>query len=236
MTLIKFKHPAIELAELPFRIPPEGGHEYQSFNGQWYKSVTTFLGEAINSPGLDEWRANVGEEAANAATARGGRRGTAVHKLLEAHLLNETIDYRRVMPVHLDLFQQIKNLLDLHLTEVYMLETAIYSDKYELAGTPDLIGIWNGMLSIVDFKTANTEKRRKDVVKHFLQTAAYKILFGDTMNHDPKFNAIQLVVIVASQDSSKPQLFVEPATVHVQEFDKLWREKHPAGKNYIDWI
>lgn len=233
MTLVKFKHPAIELAELPFRVPPEGGHEYQSFNGQWYKSVTTFLGEAINSPGLDAWRATVGEEAANASVARGCRRGTTVHKLLESHLLNETIDYRHVMPVNLDLFQQIKKVLDLHLTEVYMLETAIYSDRYQLAGTPDLIGIWNDMLSIIDFKTANTEKRRRDVDKHFLQTAAYKLLFGETMRHDPKFNAIQLVVIVASQDSSNPQVFVEPATFHVQEFHKLWKEKHPAGKNEI---
>lgn len=224
------KHQLIELAPLPSRWSNDSTeHFYQSRTGQWYQSVTTFLKNAIHEPGLDKWRARVGDAAANAAQSRGARRGTAVHRLLESHLLGLPLNTKTIMPIHLDLFQQVKTLLDAHLTDVYLFEKAIYSDWYQLAGTPDLIGLWDGILSVIDFKTATRRKQDSHVQKHFLQTAAYKLLFDDTMRRSATFNATQLVIIVANEEGPPPQSFVEPAGDYVKMFERLWWDKHPAA-------
>lgn len=229
---MSIKHQLIELAPLPSRWSEDkSGHFYQSRNGLWYQSVTTFLKDAINEPGLDKWRKRVGDVAADAAQFRGARRGTAVHRLLESHLLGQPVDTKTIMPIHLDLFQQVKTLLDAHLTDVYLFEKAIYSDWLQLAGTPDLIGLWDGILSVIDFKTATRRKQESHVQKHFLQTAAYKLLFDDTMHsqYHPEYNASQLVIIVANEEGPPPQAFVEPAGDYVRMFERLWQDKHPAA-------
>lgn len=229
----KPKHQLIELAPLPFRVHDEQ-RQYQSRNGQWYPSITSFLSSVLNESGLDKWRARVGDAAADAAQSRGARRGTIVHRLLESHLFGQTIDTKPIMPIHLDLFEQVKSLLDGHLTDVYLFEKALYSDWWQLAGTPDLIGLWDGILSVIDFKTATRRKQESHVQKHFLQTAGYKLLFDDTMHvpTHPEYEVKQLVIIVANEEGPPPQVFVEPAGDYMKMFERLWWDKHPAAAHH----
>ena len=39
------------------------------------------------------------------------------------------------------------------ITGVVALESPLYSDYLQVAGTVDCVGIWDGKLSIIDFKT-----------------------------------------------------------------------------------
>jgi hypothetical protein len=234
MIMGKIIHPSIKLEPLGFR--NEGGHYYQSKNGLWYQSVTTFLGKIGDQSGLDRWRERVGHEEADRIVARACQRGTATHQLLESYLIHGEVDTSTASHTVVDLFCQIRGQLKAHLSEVYMLETAIYSDHYQLAGTPDLIGIWDGHLSIIDFKTSGNRKRSSDVRKHFLQAAAYALLFDETMHHQRAFKPTQLVIIVANEAEPPAQVFVEPVASHVIEFDRLWQASHLAGHTNLQEV
>ena len=230
----KIIHPAIKLEPLGFR--DDGGHYYQSKNGLWYQSVTTFLGKIGDQSGLDRWRQRVGQKEADRIVARACARGTAVHHLLESYLIHGDADLTGAQPMIADLYHQIRFQLKAHLSEVYMLETAIYSDHYQLAGTPDLIGIWDGHLSIIDFKTAGNRKQDIYVRKHFLQAAAYALLFDETMKHQRAFKPTQLVILVANEAEPPAQVFVEPIASHVIEFDRLWQASHLAGHTNLQEV
>ena len=53
-----------------------------------------------------EWRKKVGDDEANRITERATTRGTAVHELIESHLLNKDVKYDKPGPKML--FQQSK--------------------------------------------------------------------------------------------------------------------------------
>ena len=65
------------------------GMRFYEVDGKAFPSITTVLG-AQPKPGLDQWRKNVGEEAAKWEMNRAARRGSATHTLVEQYLKGET--------------------------------------------------------------------------------------------------------------------------------------------------
>ena len=55
-----------------------GKRYYVTPSGDKYPSITTVL-SILSREGIKEWRARVGEEAANAISTKAARRGTNVH-------------------------------------------------------------------------------------------------------------------------------------------------------------
>ena len=62
----------------------------------------------------------------------------------------------------------------------------LYSSKYKLAGQVDCIGEYNGKLSVIDFKTANKERKEEWIDNYFLQCTAYALMYEELFKKDVK--------------------------------------------------
>jgi genome maintenance exonuclease 1 len=203
-----------------------GKRHYVTPDGN-YPSVTTVTSLAIKD-GIKEWRERVGEKEANQIAGKAARRGTKVHKICENYLNNIEINYEDIEPINHFLFKQIKPILDTRLEEVYGIECALYSNFLRVAGRVDLVGIWEGKVSIIDFKTASKRKRRDWITNYFMQESAYAVMFEERY----KIPVSQIVTIIAVE-ADEPQLFVEKRDDWIGGFIKL-RDRWEATATPVD--
>jgi genome maintenance exonuclease 1 len=206
----KFLHNFLYTEECE-RVDVNGSRYYQTPYGA-FKSVTTFLGEKLDKSGLDNWRKAVGEEVANRISYQASTRGTAIHSLAERYLMNESISYFKEMPSDISTFLQIKPILDQNIGSIYGCEKALYSKQLQLAGTCDLLAGFNGVNSIIDFKTSRKEKKEEHIISYFLQTTIYSMCAEEMF--DLKFP--QIVVIITSDEDNKAQVFIKKAEDYKQ--------------------
>ena len=213
-----FKH--VKLPELDFdleSITTDEGRKYLVPNGEVYKSVTTVL-SSYNKQHILEWREAVGEEEANRVSGLAARRGTALHSACEQYLLNEmsSLQMTKMMPNIKHLFRQLKPHFDSNMGEIYALEQALYSDKLKIAGRVDCISFWNGVLSIIDFKTSTKYKLQENILNYFMQCTAYALMFEELTGTPIN----QLVVAIAVEEESLPQFFVVEKHKYITELIK----------------
>ena len=215
-----FKHVQMEhvLPELECETT-EKGRTYVTPEGKKYPSITTVLGE-LSKASILQWRKRVGDEEANRVSTQASVRGTAVHKLAEDYLNNEPDWDKGAMPSNLFSFNQIKPILDERVNNIWQQEVPLYSDKFELAGRVDCIAELDGVLTIIDFKTARKAKKKEWIQNYFMQGTFYAAAFYERTGV-----AIKQTAIIIAVDGDEPQVFVEP--VH----DYLKPLSH-ARKNY----
>jgi hypothetical protein len=189
----------------------EGGRRYVTPDGHAYPSITTVLGETIDKSFLKTWKERVGVYEADRITRHAATRGTALHDSLEKYLLHEPFEARRLMP-HVQLsYRLLSKVLEENLTILYAAEAALYSDSLAIAGRVDAVGVFNGIRSIIDFKTSRHIKRREDIFHYFQQAAAYSIMFEERTG----IATPQLVILMAVDNCSEPLMFVESRDEHV---------------------
>jgi genome maintenance exonuclease 1 len=167
-------------------------------------SVTTVLGQKLKNPGLEAWKARVGEEEAKRVSTQAAGRGSAVHLLCEKYLSNDP-DYKRgAMPFNLVTFSSIKKHLDLCIGTVYGIEVPLWSENFKTAGRCDLLAGWNGINSVIDFKTSKRKKEEEDIESYFLQATVYSMMAEELT----KLKFPQIVVIIAV-DHEDAQVFIK---------------------------
>lgn len=216
-----FKHRTdINLPDLPAEII-DGKRYYTTPDGNKYPSVTTVLGAASDQSWLDNWRLRVGEAEVLHISGQAARRGTAVHEIAEQYLQNNSSYTKSHMPCNIATFNTFKPLLDKHVGLIAGLELPLYSDKLRIAGRSDLICIWDGKLSIVDFKTSKREKTRDSILNYFQQESCYAYMFFERTG----IPVPQLVTIMAIDDNPS-LIFIEKTKDHIQTFIDL-RAKVP---------
>jgi ATP-dependent exoDNAse (exonuclease V) beta subunit len=199
-----FNH--VKLHSLDFDLKAEtteSGRLYATPTGEKYKSITTVLGNH-NKQAIMEWRKNVGEERANKISSKAALRGTRVHKICEDYINNDTTDFQlnMLMPDLKELFFKIRPIIDENLGDVYSQEQALYSHKLRIAGRVDLIGMWNGKLSVIDFKTSTKQKEEENIQNYFMQCTAYALMFSELTG----MWIDDIVVLIATEEGS-PQIF-----------------------------
>ena len=110
-----------------------------------YPSVTSVI-SFISRKKFADWRAKVGEEAANRKTKRATTRGTNLHSLFEVFLQNG--DFKTTKEYDIPLINLMFNSAKRQLTDrigtIYQQETTMSSDRLCLAGTVDLICEFDG--------------------------------------------------------------------------------------------
>ena len=191
----------------------KAGRYYVSPNGSKYWSVTTVLGRMQDKSGLDEWKKKVGEEEANKILRQAGVRGTSIHNIAEKYVMNDPTYFDGEMPFNKTAFKPIKKALDKHLECVHVVEAGLYSDKLKVAGRCDLIGIWDGKLSIIDFKTSRKVKKREWIHSYFMQESLYAFMLYEILlpeNHK-LYENMQLVTVMTVDHEDDPFIFVESA-------------------------
>lgn len=205
-----FQHIHHEIDKLT-RIDSAGGRLYQTPTGRAYPSVTSILG-ILGKAEILEWRKRVGDAEANRIAARAARRGTAIHTLCEHYLLNKEVDPG---PFDLETFKSITPYLD-KINNIHCLETQLYSNFLQVAGTVDCIAEYEGKLSVIDFKTSKRIKTRDEIHSYFMQTSAYAVMFEERTGIP-----IGQLVIIMSVDDDKPLIFKEKRDDWIHRFIEL---------------
>lgn len=184
------------------QINENGTRVYATPDGSRYPSVTTILSEH-GREALDRWRDRIGHAEAARIGARAAARGTKLHMFTEHYLQNDLTVFNGVDLIGQHFFDEFKPVLA-SIDNIHCLETKLYSHHLRLAGTVDCIAEYNGVLSVIDFKTASKPKRHDWIHNYFMQTAAYAIMYEELTG----IPVPQLVILVAVEDSH-PQIFVE---------------------------
>jgi genome maintenance exonuclease 1 len=162
--------------------------------------VTTILSATASDEkreSIAKWKAKVGEVEAEKVKNSAATRGTAMHSYLEYHLNGQgLLDLSDEGGVARSMAQTIieKGLGDLH--EIWGNEVVLhYPDLY--AGQTDLVGIYQGRDSIVDFKQTNKPKRDEWIEDYYLQGAAYATAHDCIYNT----NIEQTVILLCTPDN-----------------------------------
>ena len=176
------------------------GRRHYSVSDQKLPSVTTILSKTQpkeKRDSLAQWRERVGNVEATRIMDQAAARGTAMHTLLEHYLLGEKhvdltdIGQQATMMAEKVIDEGIKG----HLDEVWGSEVTVwYPDLF--AGATDVVGVYDGKESIVDFKQTNKPKKREWIDDYFLQLAAYAMAHNFTYQTE----IIQGVVLMCSKD------------------------------------
>ena len=197
-----YKEPLI--SDLP-REEINGKRYYVTPNGKRLPSVTTFLSH-FKGDSIRKWREKVGEEEANKISKRASTRGTKFHSLMESYISNQErrsfLD-ENVMPDMQQAFRQFVPIVD-RIDNVHYLETMLYSETLGLAGQVDCIAEFDGVPSIIDFKTSLKLKREDWILSYFEQCTLYSLLYEDMTGR-----RINQIVVLISVDHEQPQVFVK---------------------------
>jgi genome maintenance exonuclease 1 len=195
-----------------------GKRFYISPKGTKLPSVTTFLSH-FKGDSIAKWRKKVGEEEANKISARASRRGTKFHSLMESYISNQEgfLD-DKVMPDMKHAFNQFLPILD-RVDNVHYLETMLYSEILGLAGQVDCIAEYDGIPSIIDFKTSLKPKKEEWILNYFEQCTCYSLMYEEMTG----IKAKQIVVMIAV-DQHEPQVFVRNRKDYIPELARKVRQ------------
>jgi genome maintenance exonuclease 1 len=201
-----FRHAenVIELESLPCE-EISGQRFYVTPSGKKLPSITTVLGYSTKHV-IEEWRKRVGEQEADKISTRASMRGTKFHNMLEKYLRNEVPKnvFEDVMPDMRMAFNDIRSTID-KIDNIRHIEQSLYSETLGVAGRSDVIAEYDGVLSIIDFKTSRKEKKEDWIQNYFEQGAGYAYMY----EHMTTKAIEQIVVIISTDGLEKPQIFIK---------------------------
>ena len=186
----------------------KSGRTYHTPDGRTFPSITTVLG-ILSEAGIAAWRKRVGEEEANRVGGRASARGTLVHSIIERYLLNE--DVTEFLPHIRQSLENVRPILDERLGTIYGLEVPLYSSHLGLAGRVDCVAEFDGVPSIVDFKTSKRVKKKEYISNYFAQMAGYAVMWEERTGRP-----ITNTVIIMDVDDNEPLVFKEHRDNHIQ--------------------
>lgn len=221
-----FNHVGIDSPVEMNTVTIDGKRYYVTPQGNRYPSITTVIGSnAKKQAGLAKWRARIGKSKAQAKSTNSATRGTRYHKLVEDYINNQ-LDKTKYhdMPLPWFMFNKSQKVLD-RINNIYLQEAALYSDVLKLAGRVDCIAEFDGVLSIIDFKTSAEKKREEYLMDYYVQECGYACmlqeLYGITVQ--------QLVTIVATEEGEPQVSVVKPKKEYLillQEYIQEYQNKH----------
>lgn len=186
----------------------------------FFPSITTVLG-SIKDESLDEWKKRVGEKEANRISRIATHTGTQLHRACELYLQNVNPFSNRktpFLPCIPPRFNRFRALLD-RIDNVYLLEKSMASLKLGVSGTVDCIAEFDGVLSVIDFKTSKKPKPRDWIKTYFLQETAYAVMAYETYDLRPT----QLVTLI-SVEHDEDQVFIERPKDHYNDLVSVIQE------------
>ena len=199
------------------------GQRLYDVNSEKLPSVTTILSATESEEkkaSLERWRNRVGRKEADLISRQSLSRGSAMHDFLEKFILNQlNLDLLGDNSLEKQMADQIiDNGLRNDLSEVWGVEaTLYYPGKY--AGAADLIGIYNGKESLLDFKTANKPRKDEYNDEYYMQLGAYSLA------HDKVYgtNINQGIILLCTKDLMFQRFIVD--SERLKDCQKRFLEK-----------
>ena len=194
----------------------ESGTRVYEIDNSRLPSVTTILGATKNQQFIKDWKAKVGEAEAERIKNLSSRRGTAMHKFLEHHILGTGYDDLT------GLGQEAKAMAQKVIEEGLLPVEEYYGSEIMLhypglyAGATDLVCLHNGMETIVDFKQTNKPKKEEWIEDYKLQIAAYALAH----DYSHKSQIRQGVIMMCT-----PDLYYQEFKLQDSEL-RVWKHKY----------
>jgi genome maintenance exonuclease 1 len=206
---MEFKHEKIDLGydDLVADTRPSG-RTYLSPDGSRFPSITTVL-SILSEEAIAAWRNRVGEEEANRVGQRASNRGTQVHAIVEKYLLNE--DTSEYLPYVKQSLENLKPILDNRIGTIFGLEVPLYSKHLGVAGRVDCVAEFDGVPSIIDFKTSKRPKTHDKIPNYFAQMSGYAVMWEERTGMP-----ITNTVIIMDVDAHEPLVFKEHRDNYIQ--------------------
>ena len=200
----------------------DGMRKYLS-GDEKYPSVTSVLSltkSEEDKASLELWKQRVGYKEANRIKTDASRRGTSLHSYIEDYLRGRVNDsFFESNEQHKNMAKVIiENGIKGKLEEIYGMEATLINPNDKYAGTADLIGIYKGNETIIDFKQSNRPKREEWIEDYFYQLCAY------IMAHELMYGKIeQGVVLVCTVDLVFQKFILSGDRLEILK--KKWLEK-----------
>ena len=190
MLVEKFEYPTLK------RVTAKNGQrQYTGDDDQPVPSVTTVLGDTGDKTALMNWRKRVGDAEANRISREAAGLGTKVHNALEKYVLQEEYEISGSNHISIMAKSMLEEMIAKGLSqvdEVWGVEVDLIA-KGLYAGTSDAVGMFNGVESIIDFKTAKKIKKREWIEDYFMQGCAYALAHNEMFGTKIKQVAILMV-------------------------------------------
>lgn len=210
----------------------DGRRIYTTDKGDKYPSITTILSNTMELDKkniLENWKERIGEDEANQIKENAADRGTILHDLIQKYIMGEEYleGLSKTTNLNKRLFEQFKKEIDKHLTDVRMIEKSLYCDSLKVCGRVDIIGCWDGKLSIIDLKTSTRSKSISEVGDYFLQETAYAICYAEHFGE--KIEGI--TTLIATENSLKAKVINDTPQKHLTNLIKRVRLYHEENNN-----
>ena len=191
-------------------------HIYTTPDGERLESVTKML--SMTAPqdkkaGLRRWRQKVGEEVAAYIMESARVIGVESHELNENYLnmIECTSNFHLLSHAHHRNFIPYLDKID----NICGIEVKLFSESMKLAGTADCIAEYNGILSVIDYKTKRSSQAEEWMNDYFVQTTAYAEMWKELTGQQ-----IEQLVILASSEKNTIQEFVSMPIFHIAELNE----------------
>ena len=159
-------------------------------NEEYYPSITSVLQYFPKGKFFETWLKDVGHNA-DIIAGKAVDEGTQTHNLIEKYLTGEEINwldqYGNAI-CSLNVWQMVLKFVEfwtIEKPELIESEIHLFSDKYKIAGTCDLVVRLRDELWILDIKTSNSLHTSYD-----LQLAAYTTCWNETFEDKIKRNGV----------------------------------------------
>jgi genome maintenance exonuclease 1 len=194
-----------------------GKRLYENPYGEPVPSVTTILSKTKDMTHLNAWKKRVGEKKAQEIVTEAANVGTVMHEILEAWSLNQEYTGKNLLQAKMMAETVISNV-EADIDEVWGSEVNLcFPGLY--AGTTDLVGVYKGKQSILDFKQTNKPKKREWIEDYFLQLTAYGLAHNELYNT----NITSGAVFMCSRDCEF-QLF-ELNETDWEKYSLIWTKR-----------
>jgi genome maintenance exonuclease 1 len=194
------------------------GKRHYSVGEEKLPSVTTIL-QATQSEekrqSLEKWKQRVGAQQADQIKNLAANRGTAIHKIIEKHILGQ--GYLDMTELGNDAHKMANKIIEQGLSKwdgYYGTEVTVhYPGLY--AGQSDLIGVHQGDDAIGDQKQSNKPKQKEWIEDYLLQLAAYAMAHNQVYGTQIRKGVIHMVT---------PDLYYQEFIIEGNEYLK-WESK-----------
>jgi genome maintenance exonuclease 1 len=193
---------------------------YQTPDGETLPSVTTILGATKDMTALNEWRKRIGEEKAAQITREAAGVGTAMHSNLERFIAGIQRQPGN-NPVHVQANKMADVIIENGLkdvNEVWAMEQSLYFPGL-YSGTTDLVGVYKGNPSVMDYKQTNKPKKEEWIDDYKVQLVAYILAHNEVY----KTNIREGHVFMCSRDFQYQQFDLWPD--EFTHWENKWLDK-----------
>lgn len=210
MTHPLFSYPDLSTIE-------KNNKRYYVVGDEHLPSVTTILSatkSADSEKALADWRIRVGEEEAAKVLERSLSIGSCIHKNVENYFLDPSTPMTGTLQA-----KTMTNIMlkkgAVHISDVCGSEVALFYEGL-YAGRSDMVGVYKGKLSVIDFKNSVKPKKLSYIDDYMTQISAYR------QAHDHMFGTKieQSVILLVTQDFEFQEFVVDYE--EGKKYDDMW--------------